>query len=116
VTYAICSLSDDTRIVKAGAAIPVKVSLCDAGGANRSAPSIALHAVSVSLQSSNGTGPVLDAGHSNPGGDFRFDASLGTGGGYIFNLKTTGMLPGIYALRFTVSADPETHVVRFQVR
>jgi hypothetical protein len=56
---------------------------------------------------------VMDAGNSNPDGDFRFDASLGPG--YIFNLKTKGLAHGTYQLRIGVSNDPNPLFVTFQV-
>ena len=65
-----------------------------------------------------GTGsPVtLDfAGNSNPDNNFRFDSTLGTSGGYIFNLSTAGLAAGTYALTFTVSGDPTLHSAQFAV-
>jgi hypothetical protein len=38
------------------------------------------------------------------------------GGGYIFNLKTTGIPTGTYRLGFTVDADPAVYSVQFAVR
>ena len=45
--------------------------------------------------------------------NFRYDASLA---GYIYNLKTTGLTTGTWALSFTTSGDGLTHTVRFDVR
>jgi hypothetical protein len=57
---------------------------------------------------------VEDTGNANPDNDFRFDATLGSSGGYIFNLSTRG-LAGTYTLNFTVGSDPQQHSVLFQV-
>jgi endoglucanase Acf2 len=54
-----------------------------------------------------------DAGSANPDSAFRFDAASGA---YIFNLKTTGLQTGTYALSFTATGDPTTHAVTFQIR
>jgi hypothetical protein len=35
---------------------------------------------------------------------------------YIFNLKTTGLSTGTYALTFMATGDPIPHTVQFQVR
>jgi hypothetical protein len=55
-------------------------------------------------------------GNANPDNDFRFDSSLGVGGGYIFNLSTKGLNPGTYRLQFTVTGDPIGHSVLFGVK
>jgi hypothetical protein len=57
------------------------------------------------------TGAPEDAGNANPDSDFRFDSTLGPSGGYIFNLKTTGLIGGTYGFTFTASNDPTTHTV-----
>jgi hypothetical protein len=43
-------------------------------------------AYNVSQISTSTSGGVENAGNSNPDNDFRFDATLGSTGGYIFNL------------------------------
>jgi hypothetical protein len=53
--------------------------------------------------------PVQAPGNSQPGNDFRFI------GGYHYNLKTTGLGAGTYALYFTVDGDPLVHSVAFVV-
>jgi len=50
---------------------------------------------------------IDDAGNANPDSDFRFDPTLGTSGGYIFNLKTTGLTTGTYNLYFTAGFNAE---------
>jgi hypothetical protein len=114
VEYGICSLFDQTRSVKSGATFPVKLQLCDANGNNLSASAIVVHAMSVTAVS--GFSGTPDApGNANPDNDFRFDATLGTSGGYIFNLSTGGLTPGTYSLQFTAGSDPVTHSVNFGV-
>jgi hypothetical protein len=116
VGYGVRALYDQTKAVKSGATVPIKVSLCDAGGGNVSTSAITLHAVGVVLASTSAPGALDDAGNANPDSDFRFDPTLGVGGGYIFNLKTTGLVTGTYRLRFTAGNDPIIHVVEFQVK
>jgi 6-phosphogluconolactonase (cycloisomerase 2 family) len=114
--YSICPQYDTSKAVKSGATIPIKLLLCDASGNDLSASSITAHAVSVTQVSTSISGPVEDAGNSNPDNDFRHDPSLGTTGGYIFNLKTTGMSTGTYALEFNVTGDSSTYSAPFQVK
>jgi len=54
-------------------------------------------------------------GNANPDNNFRFDATLGPTGAYIFNLSTGGLASGTYSLQFTASSDPVTHSVNFGV-
>jgi probable HAF family extracellular repeat protein len=114
-SYAICLLYDATKAVKSGSTLPVKVELCDRVGKDLSSSSIALHVVSVTQLSNSISGQVQDAGNANPDSDFRFDSTFGTDGGYIFNLKTTGLTTGTYNLGFTVSGSP-VYTVPFQVK
>jgi len=66
------------------------VQLIDANGMNQSSI-VAIHAVSVVQISSGASVTLDDAGNANPDFDFCYDSSLNGTGGYIFNLKTTGM-------------------------
>jgi Bacterial Ig-like domain (group 3) len=98
VTYAICALYDQTRSVKAGAPFPIKVELCDINGADVSAPAFVLHAVQITNVSGFSGAPET-VGNANPDNDFRFDSTLGTTGGYIFNLSTSGLASGTVSTR-----------------
>lgn len=60
------------------------------------------------------TGGEFRSRHSL-GDNFRFDSTLGTAGGYIFNLSTSGLAGGTYRLQFTAPGDPESHSVNFGV-
>jgi len=114
VEYGICLLYDQTRSVHSGATFPIKLQLCDANGNDLSSSGIVVHATSVTAVS--GYSGTPDApGNANPDNDFRFDATLGTSGGYIFNLSTGGLAPGTYSLQFIAGSDPITHSVNFGV-
>lgn len=115
-SYDVCLLYDLTRAVNSGATLPVKLYLCDGVGKNLSASSIVLHSTGITKTSSSTTGPVLDSGNSNPDNDFRFDSSLSTNGGYVFNLSTRGLTTGTYNLNFTVTGDSFVYVAPFQVK
>lgn len=114
VTNNICALYDQTKSVKSGADVPIKLYLCDISGNDVSSPSIVLDAAQV-VGVSGYSGVPGSAGNSNPDADFVFDSSLGTAGGYHFNLKTTGLPSGTYSLHFVVTNDPVTHSVNFGV-
>jgi hypothetical protein len=115
VQYNICLLYDGTKSVKSGATYPVKIYLCDVNGRDVSASGIIIHAISASMLS-GWSGPPEDAGNSNPDLDFRYDQTLGPSGGYIFNLKTTGLGSGTYSLNFSAAGDPASHSVPFGVK
>ena len=117
IAYNICVLYDQTQVKKAGTTIPIKLQLCDANGANVSAPNIVVHAVFVQMVSGV-VPPVVpdDSGNANPDNDFRFDGTIGTTGGYIFNLSTMGLTAGVWTLTFTAGSDPTLHSVQFLLR
>ncbi len=116
VGFSIRVLFDHTKAAKSGSVIPIKLQLVDALGHNVSSASFLVHAVSLIQIATSASETINDAGNSNPDANFRFDPSLGSGGGYIFNLKTTGLPTGTYSLGFTVDADPSVHTVQFAVR
>jgi hypothetical protein len=118
VAYGACLLYDATHAAKSGSTIPIKFQLCDAAGNDVSSSAITVSAVQVVMISTNASFTVDDAGNANPDSNFRFDGGLGPNGGYIFNLKTTGLATGTYVLTFTVAGDPTTHntELTFQVR
>lgn len=114
--YSVCLLYDPTKAVRSGATQPIKLQLCNGSGADQSSSNITLHAVSITQTSTSIAGPVEDSGNANPDSDFRFDLTLGTTGGYIFNLKTSGLIPGTYNLNFSVTGDSFVYVAPFQVK
>jgi len=115
VGYGICWLYDQTKAVNSGAVVPIRLALCDSGNADQSSPTITLTAVALTLVATSSPATLDSAGNSNPDNNFRFDSTLGTSGGYIFNLTTAGLATGTYALSFTVSGDPTLHSAQFAV-
>jgi hypothetical protein len=114
--YNVCLLYDATKAVKSGSTIPIKLELCDGSGNDLSSSSITVHAVSITQISDSISGAVEASGNANPDYDFRFDSTLGSTGGYIFNLKTTGLSTGTYNLNFTVTGDSFVYATPFQVK
>ena len=100
--YTVSLLYDPLKAAKSGSTVPIKLQL-RSGAVNVSAPSLVVHAVAVLKMDSTVPGQVDDAGNANPDFDFRYDPTLGGTGGYIFNLKTTGLTTGTYHLKFTVN-------------
>jgi hypothetical protein len=115
-SYQVCLLYDPLVARKSGTTYPIKLQLCDANGQNLSSPSIAVHAVSVTQASTNAPGPLDDTGNANPDFDFRYDATLGGTGGYIFNLSLRGAPTGTYNLNFRAGTDPALHSAPFAVK
>lgn len=116
VAYGVDPLYDQTKAVKSGGVIPIKLYLADFGGADVSASAINLHATGVVQLSTNSSGMLESPGNSSPDNNFHFDATLGPNGGYVYNLSTAGFVTGTYALSFTAGTDPTVHTVQFQVK
>lgn len=115
VGYGLVALYDQTRSVKRGATIPIKVRLVDANGVNVSSPGIVLSAVKLVLVGGGASDAIVsDQNNANSDGNFRYDASLG---GYIFNLSTKnmGLIDGTWRLYFNAAGDPVQHSVHFGV-
>ncbi len=116
VSYAICPLYDQTKAVKSGATVPIKLELCDTNGVDVSSVTVVVTSSAVYQVSTNAPTTLMAPGNANPDSNFRFDSSLGTGGGYIYNLKTDGLSAGTYVLIFSVGSDPQMHSVQFGVQ
>jgi photosystem II stability/assembly factor-like uncharacterized protein len=117
--YKIVPLYDQTAAKTAGSTIPIKIEVTDFSGNDVSSPSLIVTAMGyapISVPNAIIITPVPFAGNSNPEDIFRFDPTLGTSGGYIFNLKTTGFASGPYILYFTILGDPTQHSVLFTVK
>ncbi|HMO82442.1 MAG TPA: lamin tail domain-containing protein [Pyrinomonadaceae bacterium] len=112
IGFAVCLNYDPTKVVKSGAAYPIKLRLCDADGVNVSNSSTILTATGITLASDPSVQyPVQSPGNSQPGNRFKF-----TSNSYQFNLKTTGLSAGSYHLNFTAGDDPVIHTAGFAVR
>jgi len=116
VTYQVCVLFDQTKAVKSGANLSIKLQLCDANRVNLSSSSVVVIATSLWQLSTNAPGVIEDTGNSTPDRNFRFDPTIGGTGGYIFNLSTTDLATGTWRLFFVAGTDPMTHSVDFQVK
>jgi Bacterial lectin len=116
--YGVQLLYAPNRVVKSGADFPIKMYLTNSSGMDVSSPTLIVNALQVILVSTNMTDTVTETGGSNPDLDFRFDGTQGPTGGYIFNLKTTGLPTGQYVLQFKVQGDAPnaTYAVPFGVR
>ncbi|MEO6044673.1 MAG: IPT/TIG domain-containing protein [Tepidiformaceae bacterium] len=111
VTYKVCLLYDPTQPFARNNQAPIKLEICDYNDVNLSSASITLHAVSVSPSV-----PGAPSSNSNPGNNFRFDATIAPGGGYIYNLIVKTFPPGNYNLNFTATGDPGNHQAPFKVK
>jgi hypothetical protein len=117
VGYNLGLLYDPNKLNNAGSTVPVKLQLVDFAGANLSAAERVVHVLGTSPASSDTyTTAAVAAGGADPGGDFRFDPTLGVGGGYVFNLKTAGYAPGAYKLYFNVGGDSYVYAVQFCIK
>ena len=111
VGYAVQALYDQTRAVKSGAVYPIKIQINDANGTDVSSSNLIVHAVHVTMASTDAPGALESAGDANPDNDFRFDSTLGTAGGYIFNdeNRETGLLLAGELLIGEVVEDSNTY-------
>lgn len=117
VTYGVCLLYDPTKAKHAGSNVAIKLFLCDANGANVSSPAVVVTALSVTAVATSILFPIDEAGNpSSADLNFRFSSDLVAGGGYVFNLDTSGFPTGTFKLTFHASTDPLTHDVFFQLR
>ena len=115
IEYSIVPLYDVQHDTKAGKTVPVKIQVNDASEANVSAADLVLHAVSLTKDATPIT-PVPAPGASQPDSAFVFDPSLGEGGGYQFNVKTTDLEPGVWTLNFTIGDDSTIYTTAFELR
>lgn len=99
-----------------GATYPIKLQLCNSSGNDLFSSTAVVSATGITQTSTKFSGPVQSPGNANPDSDFRFDSSLGPTGGYIFNLKTTGLTKGSYIMNFTVTGDSFIYPAPFQVQ
>jgi probable HAF family extracellular repeat protein len=113
----IVPLFNQKAIYKGGSTIPVKLQVFDPNNQNLSSPNLQVQARTLRLLSSNVSGPLASSGNANPDNNFRFDSTIGTGGGYIYNLSTKGLAQGLYSLSFYVGADHTfLYVVTFEIK
>lgn len=110
IGYGMTLLGAATRTVPAGAILPVRLVIVDDKGTNRSSVEIAVKATGLDPE-----GVLEAAGSANPDDNFRYDAALAEGGGYIYNLSAKNLSPGSYRLEVTVAGDPTPHFVPFAV-
>ena len=112
--YEACLLYDPTKAHRSGSTAPLKVQLCDSGGANLSSPDVVLTVAGLTKLDGSATTALADSpGNSNPDSAFRYDPDLA---GYVFNLSTKGLSRGTWELRFTVAGSPMVHALPFDVR
>jgi Tol biopolymer transport system component len=116
IGYKINLLYDETKVAKSGSTIPIKIQLTDVNGVNMSAANIIVHAGGILMTSTDAPEELADTGNANPDNNFRYDATLGGNGGYIFNLSTRGYPTGTFVLSFTAGNNAVTHTTMFRVR
>ena len=83
-----------------------------------SSPGTVVNATGVVKVDSASSAVVDDSGNANPDFNFRYDAGLSAGGGYIFNLstKTPGYNTGTWKVVFTVNGVATTYFAPFDIR
>jgi pectin methylesterase-like acyl-CoA thioesterase/pectate lyase len=115
VGYGLGLLSDPNQAKRGAGTIPVRLQLLDSAGVNRSAADLSVRAVGVSVATGGPLDAAEAAGNANPGGLFRYEPTIGTTGGYVFNLRTGRYAPGRYLLHFTVGDAPYLYSTAFRV-
>jgi uncharacterized delta-60 repeat protein len=111
VSYNVCPVFDQTKAYRSGSTVPVRLMLCDATGFNVSSSSVTVTTLGAVSLSDYTPGEMVDGDQADPENDFRF-----TGDRYAFNLRTTGLSAGAYALLFRAAGDPIIRAVQFQIK
>lgn len=104
-------LYDATKAHQRGSTIPFKLKITDYYGVNYSAPGLSVTALTAVKLSDYAPGDVSALTDATPDENFKL-----TGDQYHFNLKTTAFAPGTYVLIYSVTGDPRTHAIPFQIR
>ena len=113
VTYGVCPLTDPSKPGHPGSTLVLKLSLCDATGANVSNRNVALTSLEVVPVSPGASvSSPFDLGGGK--GDWRYGNAHH--GSYSRNLSTKGSSAGTYELRFNAAGDPVTHGLVFTLR
>jgi hypothetical protein len=93
---------------KVGSSVPIKLELINAAGKNVSSASLGMQALCVVVKGATDCSGSPAIAYSPPQA-FTFMPSLDTGGGYQFNVKTTGLKSGTtYQLLFRVTGEDGT--------
>jgi hypothetical protein len=53
---------------------------------------------------------------ANPDNNFRYDSTLGSTGGNIFNMNTKNLTTGTWQMPFKATGDPVTHTINLDVK
>jgi hypothetical protein len=115
VAYDVSLNFDNTNARSAGSTLPIKLSLKDATGRDVSSADLAVSAIGIAPAASpNDLSPPQSPGNSNPGNLFTFNG--GKGGGYEFDLKTTGMAAGNYVFYYKIGSDPTLYQLQFVLK
>jgi hypothetical protein len=109
VSYGVCPQYDATKALPAGA-YPFRIELCDANKVDVSSSAITVTALVIM------PGPITPVSAAQPNNQFTFDPTIGTSGGYVYVLRTSGMLPGSYELHVSATNDPNDHVLPFVIK
>lgn len=112
VTYDTPALFDQSKAVKPGATLPIKVQLLDAAGRNLSSATLPV-ALATPVALRGPTGAVVAI---QPTGAFTFVHKRNTEPLYQYDLKTIGLRMGTHTLFFTVLGDPTVHSLTFKIR
>jgi hypothetical protein len=113
VTYDLCLLYETGKSHKQGSTVPLRLQLCDVDAANYSDSNIILTGGELVIIDKSASSEVVSSGNANPDNNFRYDAELL---GYIFNLSTKNLSTGTWRLSFTVTGDPVTHMIYFDIK
>ena len=90
----ILPLWDQTKAVRSGRTIPLKLQVLDALGANVWSPEVIVQMAT----------------------NFRYDATLGTSGGFIYNFSTKGLNSGTYNVILNINGHLNPYKLQFQIR
>jgi hypothetical protein len=110
VSYNVALRYDASTPAKSGSVVAIGVEIDDFFGANVGGADVAVTATLVTM-----TGTGMTRVPTSPGQQ-TLTFHISQGGGYLYDLKTTGYEPGSYTLGFVAGGDPRPYAAPFVIR
>lgn len=113
VTYGVCLDYDDDKSKKAGSTIPIRLRACDVAGQNLSSSSLIANVRQLIYVGTETSQTVEEPPPLQPDVNFVYESAQQA---YRLNLRTKGLSPGSWELRFEFTGDPVRHAAPFSIK